>query len=221
MGIALALPLTLFLLLQNLQGLGQNFGEAGAFSLYLQQDMEETQQRQLLAELQQRDDLVAVELVTPAQALEEFESVSGFEQVLEGLQGNPLPPVLVVTPAALDTPGLEALQQELGQLPGVDLVEFDLAWMQRLQAVVALAQRLALLLGGMLALGVLLVIGNTIRLAIESRRTEIVVVKLVGGTDAYVARPFLYAGLWYGAAGGLVAVVLAGSGIWALSGPYD
>lgn len=221
MGIALALPLTLFLLLQNLQGLGQDFGEAGAFSLYLQQDMEETQQRQLLAELQQRDDLVAVELITPAQALEEFETVSGFEQVLQGLQGNPLPPVLVVTPAALDTPALEALQQELGQLPGVDLVEFDLAWMQRLQAVVALAQRLALLLGGMLALGVLLVIGNTIRLAIESRRTEIVVVKLVGGTDAYVARPFLYAGLWYGAAGGLVAVVLAGSGIWALSGPYD
>ncbi|HWK54161.1 MAG TPA: FtsX-like permease family protein, partial [Hyphomicrobiales bacterium] len=101
------------------------------------------------------------------------------------------------------------------------LVEFDLAWVQRLQAVVALAQQLAVLLGGMLALGVLLVIGNTIRLAIENRRTEIVVVKLVGGTDAYVARPFLYAGLWYGAAGGLVAVVLASSSTWALSGPYD
>jgi len=76
-----------------------------------------------------------------------------------------------------------------------------------------------LLLAVMLGLGVVLAIGNTVRLAIENRRAEIVVVKLVGGTDAYVARPFLYTGLWYGVGGGLIAVLLTSLALLLLQGP--
>jgi cell division transport system permease protein len=220
MGIALALPLSLSLLLQNLQGVAQNVEEAGTLSLYLEASLEPMRQEALAETLRERDDVSEVKLISPDEALAEFERSSGFEDVLAGLDDNPLPPVLVVTPSSLETDVLKGLQDYVGTLDGVEVAESDLAWLERLRSLVGLANRLAALLGFMLCLGVLLVIGNTIRLAIESRRTEIVVVKLVGGTDAYVARPFLYCGLWYGAGGGLVALMLSALCVFVLSGPY-
>ena len=220
MGIALALPLSLSLLLQNMQGLAQNVDEAGTMSLYLEAGLEPMRQEALAATLRDREDVRDVQLITPTQALEEFQRSSGFDDVLAGLQENPLPPVLVVTPQSLDAAVVEGLQAYVSDLDGVDVAESDLAWLERLRTLVSLASRLALLLGVMLCLGVLLVIGNTIRLAIESRRTEIVVVKLVGGTDAYVARPFLYSGVWYGAGGGMIALLLSALCTLVLSGPY-
>ncbi|MDR2213162.1 MAG: permease-like cell division protein FtsX, partial [Pseudomonadales bacterium] len=220
MGIALALPLSLWLLLQNLQGLARDVDEAGTVSIYLQQGLVPERQQALLESLREREEVSEVSLITPEQALAEFERNSGFSNVLAGLDANPLPPVLVVTPRSLEADLLQSLQHYAASLDGVDAAEADLAWLERLRALVNLASRLALLLGLMLGLGVLLVIGNTIRLAIENRRTEIVVVKLVGGTDAYVARPFLYCGLWYGAGGGLVALGLSALSVALLSGPY-
>src|SRR5690606_29604436 len=114
---------------------------------------------------------------------------------------------------------LEALARDLGALPGVDHAQLDLQWLQRLQAVIDLARRLTLGLAALLCVGVVLATGNTVRLIIENRRAEILVVKLVGGTDAYVARPFLYAGLWYGVGGGLIAGALVATGLWGLQGP--
>jgi len=221
MGIALALPLSLSLLLANLQGLAQNVDEAGTLSLYLDAGLEPMRQQALVDTLSQREDVREVRLITPEEALAEFERSSGFNDVLAGLDSNPLPPVIVVTPQSLEEEVLVGLQSYVAALDGVDVAESDLAWLERLRTVVSLASRLAVLLGFMLSLGVLLVIGNTIRLAIESRRTEIVVVKLVGGTDAYVARPFLYSGLWYGAGGGLVALFLSALFLFVMSGPYS
>jgi cell division transport system permease protein len=212
--------LSLSLLLQNLQGVARHVEEAGTVSLYLEAGLEPMRQEALAQTLRAREDVSEVKLISPEEALADFERGSGFKDVLAGLDGNPLPPVLVVTPRTLEAEALRGLQEYIATLDGVEAAESDLAWLERLRALVGLANRLALLLGCMLCLGVLLVIGNTIRLAIESRRTEIVVVKLVGGTDAYVARPFLYCGLWYGAGGGLVALMLSALCIFVLSGPY-
>lgn len=220
-GIALALPLSLLLLLQNLQQLGSSsgFDEVGTISLFMTVDATATRLEELATELAQHSAIAAVELISADAALAEFQASSGFGDVLEGLDENPLPPVFLVTPASTDAEGAAALQAELGQLPEVEHAQLDLLWLQRLGAMVGLASRLAMLLAGMLGLGVILSIGNTIRLAIENRRAEIVVVKLVGGTDAYVARPFLYTGLWYGIGGGLLAVLLITLALAGLQGP--
>ncbi len=220
-GIALALPLTLLLLLQNLQGLGAGLDQSRAISMYLQKDLGLQQQQNLVATLGRRPDLDSVTLITAEQSLAEFREASGLGNVLDGLEESPLPAVLQIIPQESLPQSMDGLIASLADLEGVDSVEFDMQWLQRLDALVALATNLALVLAGMLGLGVLLVIGNTVRLAIENRRAEIVVVKLVGGTDAYVARPFLYAGLWYGAGGGMFALLLVFTVLALLRGPFE
>ena len=95
----------------------------------------------------------------------------------------------------------------------------DMEWLQRLNSLMHLSRRLVQIVGGLLVLGVLLILGNTIRLAIENRREEIVVVKLVGGSNAFVRRPFLYTGLWYGVGGGVLAGLLVSLALWFLQQP--
>lgn len=217
-GIALALPLCLFLLLQNIQQIGASFGDAGGrFSLFMEAGLESAELEDVRAGLLDRPDVAGVELISAEQALEEFRATSGFAEVLDGLEENPLPAVLVLSPR--ESAGIEVLAAALRDWPGVDDVQLDMQWVQRLQGIIELARRLTVGLAALLCLGVVLVIGNTVRLTIENRRAEIVVVKLVGGTDAYVARPFLYAGLWYGVGGGIVAWLLVQAGLWGLQGP--
>jgi cell division transport system permease protein len=218
-GIALALPLCLLLLLQNLQQVGTNLEQSGGLSLFMEQDVPAEQIADVQATLTAHPGIAAVDLLTADEALAEFEAASGFGDLLNGLDENPLPAVFLVTPA--DDIDIAILQRELGAMRGVELAQVDLEWVQRLNALVSLAARLALLLASMLCIGVILVIGNTVRLAIENRRAEIVVVKLVGGTDAYVSRPFLYTGLWYGVGGGLLAVLLIALALFALQGPVS
>ena len=218
-GIALALPLCVFLLLQNLQQLGAGLQSDSSISLYLDNSLAAPELEALVAELGERDDIEALRLITPEEALAEFEDESGFADVLEGLDDNPLPPVLLVTPDASTAGEVTALRDFLAEQPGVSEAQIDLEWLQRLNAVVSFSLRLTYLLALLLGLGVLLVIGNTVRMSIENRRAEIVVVKLVGGTDAWVARPFLYTGFWYGMAGGIVALALVGFSLMVLSGP--
>ncbi|MGA0806056.1 MAG: permease-like cell division protein FtsX [Pseudohongiellaceae bacterium] len=220
-GIALALPLCVFLLLQNLQQLGAGLQSDSSISLYMESSIELPQLEALAAELGERDDIEAVRLITPEEALAEFEQESGFADVLEGLDDNPLPPVLLVTPDAATAEAITALRDLLAQQEGVNEAQLDLEWLQRLNAVVSFALRLTYLLAALLGLGVLLVIGNTVRLSIENRRAEIVVVKLVGGTDSWVSRPFLYTGFWYGMGGGVVALALVGFSLMVLSGPVS
>jgi len=218
MGIALALPLALWLLLQNLTLLGTGVDRTGSISLFMQQD-DPASLHNLVAQLKARDDVAEATLITPEQALQEFEQKSGFGEALAGLDENPLPPVITVEPASDDGAEVTALYEYLQTLPGLDVAQLDLQWLQRLQAAVQLASQLALWLTALLGLGVVLVIGNTIRLAIANRSAEIVVIKLVGGTDAYVARPFLYTGFWYGVGGGLIALVLVEISLWTFGSP--
>jgi cell division transport system permease protein len=218
-GIALLLPTTLFVAMNNLQILSAGVSESSRITIYLDETLPEAQGRSLSEQLLSRSDISAGEYISPAQAAEEFREFSGLGDVLDALEENPLPAAIVLTPRNVDADSGAALLNELNALPGVESAQLDLEWIARLQRFLELAQRMSTALTLVLSLAVLFVVGNTIRLAIEGRRAEIVVVKLVGGTDSYVARPFLYTGFWYGLGGGLLAWLLLALIMRAVSGP--
>lgn len=219
--IALALPAVLYLVLAQFQNLGDTWQTQPRVSVFLHVRASEQASVQLRDALLQRAEIEAVDYVSPDQALREFEQYSGLGSVLDTLEDNPLPGVLVVHPAAGHrTPEqLQGLKESLSAEALADDVRLDMDWVRRLHQIMVIGQRLVAAMAALLALGVLLVIGNTIRLAIESRRDEIVVVKLVGATNAFVRRPFLYTGFWYGFGGGLLAWLLLTLGVQWLSSP--
>ncbi len=219
--IAIALPLFLFIVLQNLQQFGSNIDETTQISIYMELDSSDAELLAAQTALNSHPAISGSEIISQAQALEEFQALSGFGDALSGLNENPLPAVIVVTPNTDVIEQLRALVSELADLDNVDSVQYDLDWLQRLYGILNLAQRLIIMLGVLLAFGVALVVGNTVRLAIENRRDEIVVVKLVGGTDSFVARPFLYTGLWYGVGGGILATVLVLLAQFFMQGPVS
>lgn len=221
MGCAIALPLALFLLSSNLGGLASSLERDNTVSLYLHPDLNNQEIDMLVDSLGARAEVAGLTLISADEALAEFRASSGFGDVLDGLDENPLPPVLLVKPAGDTVEEVTLLHAFLAGLPEVELAQIDMQWLQRLDAMIAVALRLVVLLGVLLALGLVLVIGNTVRMAIAERRAEIVVVKLVGATDAYVARPFLYTGLWYGVGGALVALLFTALGLWLLDTPVQ
>ena len=222
--IALGLPAALYVGVINLQQLGSRVETISQMTVFLKTDSTQAAIDQLQKKLVSDVDIAKVDYISRQQALEEFRSLSGFGNVLDMLDENPLPPVFIVQAGAHFQNDLAASETLVAKLQGMALVDdvmLDMKWMQRLQAMLEVGERLAFSLGLALALGVLLIIGNTIRLAIENRRDEIVVVKLVGGTNAYVRRPFLYTGIWYGVIGGMLAWVLVALGLQWISGPVE
>ncbi len=205
LAIALALPGLMFVGLKNVQQLSSEWKGDPRISLYLQLELDEAAADKFSQQMLLRQDLAAVELVSKAQGLHEFQKLSGFADIVEFLGDNPLPAVVVVQPLASDKAALAALQQELNALPQVDEAVLDMVWVERLASFIQLANRVVLVLGALLALSVLLVVGNTIRLSIENRKDEIQVAKLVGATDAWVKRPFIYTGFWFGLLGSVLA----------------
>jgi cell division transport system permease protein len=151
----------------------------------------------------------------------QFRSTSGFGTALDALRDNPLPDTVVVTPslAASNPRGTETLKNAVAAMPDVQTVQIDTEWVERLTAMLAILRRIIWLTGALLGLGVVLVVGNTIRLDILNRRAEIEVMKLVGATDGFARRAFLYSGVWYGLGGGLLAVLLVAGSVAALAGP--
>ena len=151
-------------------------------------------------------------------------NLSGFGDALKALNANPLPSVLIVKPeltATTNEQTTEKLLSKLRQLRQTDKAQLDMQWVRRLYAIMNIIERGVQILGFLLALAVLLVVGNTIRLAIQNRRKEIVVMKLIGGTDAFIRRPFLYTGFWYGLFGGLIAWLLVSFTILSISNPVE
>ncbi|MGJ8686494.1 MAG: permease-like cell division protein FtsX [Spongiibacteraceae bacterium] len=221
--IALALPSGLYVALKNIESLAAKWDGSARISLFLKTDVGNVQAKSLVQTIATRTEVASVDYVSPDQALQEFRESSGFGEVLDQLDSNPLPGLIVVTPekeyAASDK--LAILRVQLGELSAVELAKLDMEWVQRLNRITELARRMTLVLAAMLALGVLLIVGNTIKLAVESRRSEILVVKLVGGTNAFVRRPFLYTGFWYGLAGGVLAWLLLQLALIWLRGPVS
>jgi cell division transport system permease protein len=220
-GIALALPTSLYLLVDNLRGLSGHWDEGIELSLYLEPGQPLAQARALAADVEAWEEVAATRLISAEDALAEFRAGSGLGDALGALEQNPLPHLVTVRPArGHESPeAIEAIAERLRALPEADLVQADADWVRRLAAMLEIARRLATLAAVLLAVGVLVIVGNTIRLDIQNRRTEIEVMKLVGGTDGFIRRPLLYGGTWYGLGGGLAALVVVQFGLWTLSGP--
>jgi cell division transport system permease protein len=219
--VALALPLLLNVLLDNTRSVTANWNQAFELSVYLNKKAGAERAAALAKTLKSRSDVAEVRVITADQALADFRQSSGFGKALDVLEGNPLPNTLIVTPTlAASTPqGTTILKTSIGTLPDVEVVQLDTEWVQRLNAMVEVLKRVVWLTAGLLGLSVVLVVGNTIRLDILSRRAEIEVMKLVGATDGFARRPFLYGGVWYGLGGGLGAVILVAVAIAALAQP--
>jgi cell division transport system permease protein len=220
MALALALPLLLYLALANARQLHGDMRDAGAISVFLKPHLDQAAVAAVAQRLRANADVAGVVVKTPEQGLQEFRSQSGFADALNVLRENPLPAVLVVTPRH-DATRVAELVAEFGREPQVDLVQYDAAWRQRLDAILVAATRAAQVLAGLLALAVLLVVGNTIRLDILGRAEEIEVMQLLGASNGFVRRPFLYSGLWYGAFSAALALAVIVVVELTLSGPLQ
>lgn len=209
--IALALP-TLLLQLAAMGGAAlEGIGNTSDINLYFEMNVSSEQVEDFAEPWRTDNRIVSVEIISPDQGLQEFESFSGLGSILSDFDENPLPYVMRLIPSESlsgRAAELRLLLQALEAEQIVDTAVLDLVWLDRLNAIVSFVDRLSYGVGLLLAVGILLILGNTVRLIIESRRDEIVVIKLVGGTDRFVRRPLIYSGLWYGALGGMAAAIL-------------
>lgn len=220
--VTLALPAAINLVVKNAQSISGNWENALDFSVYLRQELSVSDAETLAQLIGQRADVESVELITAADALTEFKEQSGFGAALDQLTVNPLPHTLVVRPGPGNTAAsMILLQEEIGNLPETELVQVDTEWVQRFQAILDIVRQAIAIGSTLLGFAIVVIIGNTIRLDIESRRDEIEVTKLIGASNAFVRRPFLWAGFWYGLFGGSLALVLVQYGFFLLRDPVS
>jgi cell division transport system permease protein len=207
--ITLCLPALFWVFTQNIENLTASWKKNGHITLYLQ-PMNEEQVNSLVSELRQIQGIGDLSTKSASDGLAELQQQEGMQNIMQFLPDNPLPTVIEITPSAeANAPSqIEALFQRLQQLPEIEQAKLDLEWINRLHAFLNFMNKLATGFIVLLALAVILVIGNTLRLAIQNRQEEIQVLKLIGAADPYISRPFLYSGLWYGLAGGIFAILL-------------
>jgi len=217
--IALALPTGLRVLLNNAQILSGSWDGAIDFTVYLKLDVDTARAEELTRDVQAREDVTQTVFISRSEALAEFRAYSGFGEALDVLNENPLPHALIVRPASGDKADVEALAGALASMPETDFVQLDTAWVERLNGILDLARRVVDMATILLSLAVVLIIGNTIRLEINNRREEIQVVKLVGGSDGFIRRPFLYIGFFYGLAGAAMAALTVTLSLSLLASP--
>jgi cell division transport system permease protein len=210
LALALALPSIGGLVMKNLRAVSSALTQPGDISLFLRSDITLEQAQALRSTLSEAALVAKSDITTPEEGLAEFRESTRFTDALELVGENPLPFVVVLS---LESSTLRSAQvlpfvEELRGLPDVDMVQFDQEWLLRLKSMLALAERLVWVIGVLLALTVLLVIGNTIRLEIGARADEIQITRLIGATNSFVRRPFLYSGFWFGTFGALLAIAL-------------
>ena len=218
--VTLAIPAALNLVVKNAQAITSGWDNALDFSVFLKQDLSESDASDLAKLIEQRADVKFVKLITAADALEDFKRQSGFGDALDQLAENPLPHTLVVRPSPANTSqSMILLQEELANLPEADIVQVDTEWVQRFHAILDIVRQAILIGASLLGVAIIVIIGNTIRLDIQNRREEIEVTKLIGASNAFVRRPFLWSGFWYGLFGGALALGLVQSGLFLLEEP--
>jgi cell division transport system permease protein len=207
LGLSITLPSTLYILVNNVEKISSGWQQASEISLFLHDRVNEQQSQQLIKRLGLWEEIDNVVFIPKQQALEEFEQLSGLGDAIAYLPDNPIPNVVVITPTQMHSSPTAAkiLLEKLLNEREVDIGKLDIDWLERLYALVNVARELVNFIGVLLFMAVVLIIGNTIRLNILNKRDEIVVMKLVGATDAFIHRPFLYTGFWYGLLGGLIA----------------
>lgn len=219
LGLSLTLPATLFVVVKNAELVEQNWQNAAEISVFLQEDLTSQELNTFVTQVELNHKVEKVQLVSKQQALAEFEQLSGFGSALDLLETNPLPNILVVTPLSDFSSANAAadLLVELEQMREVDFGKLDIEWLKRLNALLSMVKDAMSSLIVILCLSVILIVGNTIRLLIVNRKDEIEVLKLVGATDRFIQRPFLYTGLWYGFFAGMLAWFSIEILIWYLS----
>jgi len=218
--VTLALPAAINLVVKNARSISGGWDNALDFAVFLKQELSESEAEGLGRLIEQRADVDSVEFISSDQALNEFKEQSGFGRALDQLPANPLPHTLVVRPSLGNTgPSMILLQEELENLPETEYVQVDTEWVQRFHAILDIVRQAVAIGAALLGIAIVVIIGNTIRLDIENRRNEIEVTKLIGATNAFVRRPFLWTGFWYGLFGGLMALALVYYGLFLLQGP--
>lgn len=216
LGLSITLPSALFVLVKNLDTVSADWQQASEVSIFLKDDIHQQDIQQLIKRLNTWPEINRLEYIPADKALAEFTNNSGFGDALQYLESNPLPNVILVFPTprhAKPTSARELLDRLLKEHE-VELGKLDIEWLERLHAVVAIAKELVFLVALLLFLSVMLTVGNTIRLNIYNKRDEILVMKLVGATDGFIQRPFMYTGFWYGLLGGLMAWLTVALMLW-------
>ena len=204
-GIALSLPSGMYVLLQNVQGWVAQISSTPQVSLFLSMDAKADDVDKLRKQLERHPGIDRIEFVARAQALEELKQSTGLADVIGGLNQNPLPDAFIVYPKPSAAQALQALSGELAKLPKVELAQLDSAWAYKLEAMLKFGRMMALILACLLSLALVAITFNTIRLQILTQREEIEVAKLIGATNGFIRRPFLYFGALQGLFGGLIA----------------
>ena len=204
-GIALSLPAGMYVLLQNAQGLVAQLSGTPQISLFMSMDAKADDVDRLRKQLEQHSAIARVEFVARAQALEQLKKSTGLADVIGGLKQNPLPDAFIVYPKPSAAQALDELRRELAKLPEVEIAQLDSAWAYKLEALLKFGRMVALILASLLSFALIAVTFNTIRLQILTQRDEIEVAKLIGATNGFIRRPFLYFGATQGLLGGLMA----------------
>ncbi|WP_404341174.1 permease-like cell division protein FtsX [Pseudoalteromonas mariniglutinosa] len=219
LGLSLTLPATLYLVVKNVSQVSSGFEEAAEISLFVKESMSEQETQTLVKRLALYPEVAQVEFISKDDALTEFKQVSGFGQALEYLAANPLPDVVVVTPTSRfrQVEAAEELLKKLQAEREVDFGKLDIAWLERLNALLSLLKESVITIALLLLTSVTLIIGNTIRLSIMDKKEEIQVMKLVGATNTFIHAPFLWTGIWYGVIGGLFSFICVALMMWWLS----
>jgi cell division transport system permease protein len=221
--IALALPAGLYVALDNISQLSAGWDSSTRISLFLKQDVDLKQAEKFATSLRQSKEIENVIIIDRDKGLKQFQSISGFGDAIEFLDENPLPHVITVQPVVehQHPERVIHLVEALQQANQVELAQLDMQWVKRLYTLLDVARRGVWIIGSLLGLAVLLIIGNTIRLDIQNRREAIEVSKLIGASDAFIRRPFLYTGLWYGLSGGLLAWLLIAISLGIMAEPVQ
>lgn len=222
-GIVLALPMGLFVLLQNIQVVSHSLHDSTKISLYLKSNVAASQVADLEKILRADNAIESMQYISPDEGLKQFQQASGLGDVLNGIKQNPLPGVMLIQPAMAISSAdqVNSLMSRLQRLPNVDSAVLDMQWLQRLQAMIDIGNRLIYSVLFLFAIAVLLIIGNTIRLTIQNNRQEITVTKLLGAENSFIRRPFLYAGMIYGLMGSIIAWLLVDMTMWFINPPIQ
>lgn len=222
--IALSLPASFYVAAINLQKIANISDNSNTISIFLKTTVTQPQIELLKEKISLEEGIETIEYISSQKGLDEFRVESGFADVLEMLDENPLPPVFLIEPKGEFQNNTEFIKKLVFKLKKEHLIEniqIDMMWLKRLQAISLIGERISFMLGAILAFGVLLIISNAVSLSLDSRGEEILVIKLVGGTNSYVRRPFLYTGFWYGAVGGIFSWIFIAAAIYWLSMPVE
>ena len=213
-GVTLSLPAMLYVALENLQRLAGGFQTAPQISLFLAMSAPEDQIKEIDVRLDKHEGIATYHFVSRDEAWQKMQQSTGLAEIAGGLEQNPLPDAYVIETKAGDPATIEQMQQEMQQWPGVEHAQLDAVWVKRLHGLLELGNKLVLVIAGLLGFALLIITGNSIRLQIATQREEIELSRLIGATDRFIRRPFLYAGTLYGIGGGLAALLILSGAVW-------